>query len=247
MAGSPPRILVTRPQPGASRTAAALQDAGFEPLILPVTEIVPVKPSPAALNSAASASIIAVTSANALRHAPETLLDTLRDKPLFAVGDATAAMAQECGFNHVASAGGDAEALAALIISNARQGDRIIYLCGRSRTGGLEDGLRDAGWKFALVEVYDTQIVSQLTYEMTAILDKNPPDGIMVHAGTAAAALAAQTTRAKTRYPFDNIPFFVISHRAAMPLHDAGIKPVIISTAPTDASMIDALRAHWAL
>ncbi|TJX45058.1 MAG: uroporphyrinogen-III synthase, partial [Mesorhizobium sp.] len=34
------RVLVTRPEPGASRTARKLEEMGFEPLLLPLTETV---------------------------------------------------------------------------------------------------------------------------------------------------------------------------------------------------------------
>ncbi|RVD11473.1 uroporphyrinogen-III synthase, partial [Mesorhizobium sp. M7A.F.Ca.ET.027.02.1.1] len=32
------RVLVTRPEPGASRTAHRLEEAGFQPVLLPLTE-----------------------------------------------------------------------------------------------------------------------------------------------------------------------------------------------------------------
>ena len=34
------RVLVTRPEPGASRTAARLEADGFAPIVLPLTEII---------------------------------------------------------------------------------------------------------------------------------------------------------------------------------------------------------------
>ncbi|TIX52492.1 MAG: uroporphyrinogen-III synthase, partial [Mesorhizobium sp.] len=34
------RVLVTRPEPGASRTAQRLLDQGFQPILLPLTETV---------------------------------------------------------------------------------------------------------------------------------------------------------------------------------------------------------------
>ena len=66
------RILVTRPQPGASRTMRRLQELGFEPLLLPLTETVglPVDAGAAGDNAVA----VAITSANAVRHAPKGLI-----------------------------------------------------------------------------------------------------------------------------------------------------------------------------
>ncbi|RWD19075.1 MAG: uroporphyrinogen-III synthase, partial [Mesorhizobium sp.] len=34
------RVLVTRPEPGASRTAQRLEEMGFQPILLPLTETV---------------------------------------------------------------------------------------------------------------------------------------------------------------------------------------------------------------
>ena len=63
------RVLVTRPEPGASRTAVKLRAMGFEPVLLPLSETkplaIPRDPIPE------SAVAVAITSANAIRHAPE--------------------------------------------------------------------------------------------------------------------------------------------------------------------------------
>ena len=68
------RVLVTRPQPGADRTAARLQEAGFEPIVLPLSEIVAVAPAlPASLPGA-----VAISSANAVRLLTEWGIDGLQ-------------------------------------------------------------------------------------------------------------------------------------------------------------------------
>ena len=61
------RVLVLRPEPGASATAQALRRMGFEPLVLPLTVIQRLTPvfAPSVEHDA-----VIVTSANALRHAP---------------------------------------------------------------------------------------------------------------------------------------------------------------------------------
>lgn len=116
MAG-PGRIWLTRSRPGAEADAAALAALGHDPLIDPVLEIVPV---PATLDLEPVAAV-AVTSAAAVRAL--AALTPRRDRPLFAVGAATAAAARAAGFEEVdageATDAGDAEALAARLVRAA--------------------------------------------------------------------------------------------------------------------------------
>lgn len=123
MAG-PGRIWLTRSRPGAEADAAALQALGHAPLIDPVLEIVPV---PAALDLEPVAAL-AVTSAAAVRAL--AALTPRRDRPLFAVGAATAAAARAAGFAEVDAGdetdAGDAEALAARLVRAAPR-DRAAW------------------------------------------------------------------------------------------------------------------------
>ncbi|MFN7230609.1 MAG: uroporphyrinogen-III synthase [Brevundimonas sp.] len=128
MAG-PGRIWLTRSRPGAEADAAALAALGHAPLIDPVLEIVPV-PVTVDLEPVAA---VAVTSAAAVRAL--AALTPRRDRPLFAVGDATAATARAAGFEDIDAGdetdedagggdagGGDAAALAARLVRAAPPG-----------------------------------------------------------------------------------------------------------------------------
>src|SRR5262245_13133093 len=100
------RVLVTRPEPGASRTARRLAEQGFEPVVLPLTEIraLPSDHFP----DAANVDAVAVTSANAIRHAPRPLISTLAGKPVFAIGGETARAVKNAGFATVFEGRGNA-------------------------------------------------------------------------------------------------------------------------------------------
>ena len=135
------RVLVTRPEPGASATAERLKAMGFVPVVLPLTRIVPVRPP-----EPGPCDAVAVTSANALRHAPEDLIASLAKKPLFAVGDATAEAARQAGFADVRAAAGTAADLAAMMGGALPPGARILHLAGRDRTEGFGEDLRRLGF-----------------------------------------------------------------------------------------------------
>ncbi|MDA4637080.1 uroporphyrinogen-III synthase, partial [Escherichia coli] len=96
-------VLVTRPLPAATRTADRLRVQGYVPLLLPLTEIVPLNPTvPEGTFNA-----FVATSANALVHASEALLAPYLQLPCFTVGEATADAARARGFETVTTGDGD--------------------------------------------------------------------------------------------------------------------------------------------
>ena len=84
-------VVVLRPEPGASRTAARAEALGLDARVVPLFAIVPIEwsaPDPSDFDG------IVLTSANAVRHGGEQL-DELKALPVHAVGEATAA--PQCG------------------------------------------------------------------------------------------------------------------------------------------------------
>src|SRR5688572_6637398 len=107
------RLLVTRPEPDASETAARLNALNIETLVVP---LLIAETMTTTLPPADGFAALAVTSGNALRALHDRGdLPRLLKLPLFAVGDKTAAVARDFGFPEVTSAGGDFHALVALL------------------------------------------------------------------------------------------------------------------------------------
>lgn len=115
-------LVVLRPEPGASRTAARAAAMGLEVRLIPLFTIVPVDwaaPDPAEFDA------LVLTSANAVRHGGEQLAK-LRALPVHAVGGATAALAREAGFSVVSVGEGGSRDMA------LPQGQRLLHLTGRN-------------------------------------------------------------------------------------------------------------------
>ena len=94
------RLVILRPEPGASATAARARAMGLEPVTMPLFKVEAVDwdaPDPGLFDA------LLLTSANAVRYAGERLR-SLRQLPVYAVGEATAAAAREAGFE-IASTG----------------------------------------------------------------------------------------------------------------------------------------------
>lgn len=232
------RVLVTRPEPGAGRTADALRKAGFVPVLFPLTEIEALTVDEDAVSAARAATAIAATSINAVGQAPQPLVDVLAGKPLFAVGDATAEAARNRGFADVRSADGDAAALARLIGTDTGRGAIIVCLCGRVRTGDLETELEKAGRRCAIIETYDVNKVSCITDKWLKCADSDPIDAVLIHSAAAAAAFNRLSAGAQSAQGLDKAAIVAISPRVARVLRTGSSTPVLHPEAPRDDAMI---------
>ncbi|MBN9274460.1 MAG: uroporphyrinogen-III synthase, partial [Mesorhizobium sp.] len=158
-----------------------------EPLVLPLSQTTPLAVDMATLPADAVA--VAVTSANALRHAPAGLIRRLADLPCFAVGERTAAAARAAGFGAVKAGPGDAAALAD-VIAPEHAGKRLVYLCGRERFALFEDRLAAAGVPVSAVETYDTLAADPADETLLALLGGQPVDAVLLYSVKAAEAAA---------------------------------------------------------
>jgi uroporphyrinogen-III synthase len=121
------RLVVVRPEPGNARTAAAARAKGWTVDAMPLFAVVSVAwvpPDPAIFDA------LLLTSANAVRHAGETLA-SLRALPVVAVGQATATAARDAGLAVVLT--GDSDAAAGVVEARARGFARLLHLAGRDR------------------------------------------------------------------------------------------------------------------
>lgn len=235
------RVLVTRPQPGADETAARLAGMGFSPVLLPLTRIVATTPH--GLPDAAEVDAVTVTSVNALRHAPGALLAELAAKPLFAVGDATAAAARRAGFRHVRSASATARELAALIGGAVPRGGHVLHLTGTVRTAGFEEDLRSRGLEVAIAEFYCADPVDYGDAAVADALAGGAIWGAPVLSTRGGELLAVLAGRAPARQTLEETRFFCISDKAAAPLLPLGAQRVSVSAEPTEEGVLALLSS----
>jgi uroporphyrinogen-III synthase len=173
-------VLVTRPD--SSGTARRLHALGHRPVLLPLSRVVELEPGPN--RNPAAVRAVAATSANALRFCSPALLDAMKGKPCFAVGEATARAAREKGFSRIQVGEGDVQALAERIGPHAAP---LLYLCGRVRRPEFEDALARKGVMVRAVETYDTVAVEPSSAALAEALDGRP-----VHAALLYSALGAE-------------------------------------------------------
>jgi len=158
----PEQVLVTRPEPGASETAARLTELGFSPVVAPVMAVVPRD-----IDLPMRPQAVLVTSGNAIAALPRTL----HAVPLLAVGDATAERARAAGFANVHSAGRDAAALAELAVALCRpSAGPLLLASGEAQGMALARALRNQGFRVVRRIAYATSPVEALPAEARAAL-----------------------------------------------------------------------------
>lgn len=179
------RVLVTRPEPGASRTAARLAALGHDAVLLPLSAVTPLPFEPPAPDGFDA---LAATSANALRHLPAEMQARLGGLRCYAVGPGTGRAAREAGFAVVTQGPGGADGLATSILTARPRPDRLLYLTGRVRMPDFERALREAGIQVVAVETYDTVEVEPPREALLDLPADRPVDAVLLHSGMAATA-----------------------------------------------------------
>lgn len=229
------RVLVTRPEPGASRTASRLMSLGHEPIVLPLSETtgVPVKGA-----DLPNCDVVAVTSANALRYTPRALLPSLTSKPLFAVGAETAAAAREAGFDDVVEGPGDATGLATSMQSGVRPGAAILYLCGRVRHPAFETALGAVELNVTPVETYDVARVAWSDAEVLGSIGSAMPDAVLLHSAVAAAAYGELAGRATLARVLASPRIICLSQRIASAVGAAQRGAIRVATIPAESALL---------
>ncbi|MBA3447931.1 MAG: uroporphyrinogen-III synthase [Pseudaminobacter sp.] len=227
------RVLVTRPEPGASATARRLAQAGFLPVVLPLTETRALPVGPDAVSGDFDA--VAITSVNAIRHAPAGILAALAGHHCFAVGAKTAAAAKRAGFRTVAAGSVDAGGLAMLIGEKAGAGTKILYFCGRVRFPTFEQSLEDLGLDVMPVETYDTVELNYSIDALAAALGGPQVDVVLLYSAKAAAAFAAIEARPELGRYLGGAKILALSGRVAAALSNSDPAALIASEPTEDA------------
>ncbi|RZJ17193.1 MAG: uroporphyrinogen-III synthase [Brevundimonas sp.] len=221
------RVWITRARPGAARTADRLTEMGFEPLVAPLLAIHPIPDALATAPDLTTAAALAFTSPNGVA-AFAALTPLLRDRPVFAVGDATAEAARAAGFADARSAGGDIHALARLIDESWAADSGLILNPGPRRPAGDLSHLMP-GLMIAALPVYEA-------VETGAA----PPDAfeaVLIHSPRGAEALRATLPAGAAK---DRLAV-CISPTAAVPLAALSFAEIRIADTPDELAMLAAL------
>jgi len=223
-------VWITRAEPGASATAARVEAAGWTPVVAP---LLAVRVLPDVTLDLTDVAALAFTSAGGVR--AFAAISPVRDRPVFAVGEATAAAARTAGVETVFSADGDVSDLAALIIDN-RQGlpGKILHPGAKSLAGDLVGDLTAAGVEAGAVALYET-VPADPGEEVASLL--GGLDSVLVHSPRAGEALALFLADR----PAPHLRLIAISAAAAAPLAACKVGERRIAAHPREADLLRCL------
>ena len=233
------RILVTRPEPGATRTSERLKQLGYEPIKLPLTEMVALEPK----LPHSKFDVVVATSAQAFLRLPSDCAEVLADVPTFVVGSATAAAARQVGFHAVQVGGGDVEALIHGLSGTLKVDAVVLYLCGRVRRPDLEQALALRGAEFEIVEIYDTKLVSYSTDKLKFLLDCSV-DAVLLTSAINAVTLIDIMAQPEIAQAFDKSLFICLSSRIANALKMHKYSSIVVCPTPDENGLMDQLAVH---
>jgi uroporphyrinogen-III synthase len=173
------RLLITRPEPAASNSAAALRAMGHQVICAPVLGVQSQNwQSPTMMPHATL-----FTSANAVRLGGAGL-HVYHHLPALAVGEATAAALRQAGFTDIHLGGGDLRACVSL--AQAMGFTSLLHLAGANRTSAtLPDTMR-----IMVRIVYRAKLIAQLPQRLADTLRRGEVDVALLYSVRSAQQFA---------------------------------------------------------
>jgi uroporphyrinogen-III synthase len=229
------RLLVTRPEPDAERTAAELRTRGHEPMLAPMLRIATIPD--VELGSGPWAGVL-ISSANGARAvAAHQRLSELVVLPLVAVGRASAAAARAAGFRDVTSADGDGRDLVRRVAARfVGQPAALLYLAGEERARDLVSELAAFGVSVRPVVVYRSVQAERFPPEVRAALEAGRIDGVLHFSRRSVEGYLVCGRDLPDRALA--LAHFCLSERAAEPLRAAGAADVRVAQRPDEAALL---------
>jgi uroporphyrinogen-III synthase len=233
------RLLLTRPEPDAERTAATLRRRGHTVVVAPLIRIEVF--ADAEIGAGPWAAIL-VTSANAAHAiAVHQRKKALERVPVFAVGERSAQAMREAGFADVSSANGGVGDLARLIGERTTPAFSLLYLAGADRAGDLGAKLAARGFVVQTAVVYRAVAIDELPRAAADALAKDI-EGVLHYSRRTAEAYVSAARRIGMLESALKPAQFCLSAQIAEALAQAGAAVIHVAPRPVEAALIELLH-----
>ncbi len=227
-------LLVTRPEPGASRTVEALRRRGVDVLSAPLFAIVPTgTPRPAGRFAA-----LLITSPNGAAGLSPAAADLPPELPVFAVGDRTADAVSAAGFTSVTSASGDQRALTRLVMGLVQPRYRILLAVGEDHKDALPAALSRAGYEIATWLRYRAKAVPALPEAARVGVADGSVAAVLHFSRRASETFLALGEAAGLREGIAGLGHLCLSEDVAEPLRAAGCSDIRVAAHPDEDSLL---------
>jgi uroporphyrinogen-III synthase len=235
-----PLIIITRPLDHGLETAQRVRSLGFTPLPDPVLVI---RRQEWTAPDWTAFTALLITSGNAL--AALIGRDVPKDKPLFVVGEKTAAAAKAAGFQKIV---GVAEKSADLpnLIPQALPKGLLLHLTSEDAHTGFQKELETAGYPITQLIVYKAWPVEELSAATRQALLENRVEGALFYSARSATVFLHLLTRHGLEWATQHMQAFCLSQAVADAASAATWKKIHIAASPTENSLLDKLAKAYA-
>lgn len=228
------RVLITRPEREATALAQALSARGHSPVIAPLFRVQMLHPPADFAAALASCQAVLITSVNGARALAEA--SEHRSKPIFAVGDTTAATAEGLGFTNVTTASGDAAGLSDLIRQRLDPAaGPLLHVSGTEVAGELSP----EGFEVRRFVLYEARAAEVLPDSARAALEARAIDVATFFSPRASETFVRLVTDAKLAGTCRAIAAVAISPAAARPLGALPFAATVAAERPTRQAVLD--------
>ena len=228
------RLLVTRPEPDATRTAETLRARGHEVLVAPLLATLTI-----AADLAGAYDGVLMTSANAARALTvHPRAGEVTRLPCFTVGSRSAEAARAAGFTNTISANGALAVLVDLVAPRFQSSARLLYLAGEDRAGDLAGELAKRGIAVDTVVIYRALAAEKLPAHLTEALKHGTLDGALHYSRRSVATLLALANHSRAVPALAGIAHYCLSEEVAVPLREAGATRIQVAARPDEASLL---------
>ncbi|MGE4281559.1 MAG: uroporphyrinogen-III synthase [Magnetospirillum sp.] len=229
--------LVTRPRDDAGPLAAELEGRGLLVTVEPLLDIVPVDGGEIPIHGVQG---ILATSANGVRSLAAALAD--RSLPVWAVGDSSARVARQLGYEQVESAGGDVDDLVALVKSRCTpEKGAFLHAAGSVTAGDLSGQLAAAGFDVRRLVLYQAVTAAALSAPLIAALDQGGIDLALFFSPRTAATFARLVLAAGKGEALSGITAYALSPAVQRELSVLSWAAIRVAETPTQAALLRAL------
>lgn len=219
------RLLITRPEPAATKLTTALSALGHEGVIAPLFKIIDL---PTALPDLAGADALILSSASGV--AAMTRRTAVRDIPVFAVGPQTASAARAAGFTDVHTGPGTG----AELLQEVPAHSRCIHITAPEGKVLAREGL-----SITRAELYTSQAADTLPEAFTAALTGSL-EGALFFSPRSALIFSELVQAAGLSPACAHLTAFCISQSTAEALYPVW-GSVKVATRPNRAALLDLL------
>lgn len=233
-------LLVTRPEPESEALAAGLRARGHEVTIAPLLSI---RYLDGVSLPAREWQALLITSANGARALGRIADRYLKQVPLLAVGEASAAAARAEGFSNVRAAEGDVHALEALALRllDPAKGP-LFHAAGSVLAGDLKALLEARGFEVERLALYEAE-KQPLPRSVLEALRAGRIDGVLFFSPRTAGQFAALIAEAGLAASLAGVTAYCLSGAVAAQLKGLTFRAVHVAAEPSQSALTALISA----